>query len=79
MLREVFGAVRSLLSSALADSDPVIRYTCPITVTQSAAATALAEYEKDAEILVRKAMQVAAEICVYTNDQFTQETIETQA
>lgn len=44
-----------------------------------AAATALAEYEQDAEILVRKAMQVAADICVYTNDQFTQETIETQA
>ncbi|WP_293700656.1 MULTISPECIES: ATP-dependent protease subunit HslV [unclassified Sphingopyxis] len=44
-----------------------------------AAATALAEYEKDAEILVRKAMQVAADICVYTNDQFTQETLETQA
>ena len=30
-------------------------------------------------MLVRKAMQVAADICVYTNDQFTQETIETQA
>ena len=44
-----------------------------------AAATALAENEKDAEVLVRKAMQVAADICVYTNDQFTQETIETQA
>ena len=44
-----------------------------------AAATALADYEKDAEVLVRKAMQVAADICVYTNDQFTQETIEIQA
>ncbi len=44
-----------------------------------AAATALAEYEKDAEVLVTKAMQVAARICVYTNDQFTSEIIETQA
>ncbi len=44
-----------------------------------AAATALVDYEQDAEVLVRKAMQVAADICVYTNDQFTQETIEIQA
>ena len=43
------------------------------------AATALVDYEKDAEVLVKKAMQVAARICVYTNDQFTQETIEIQA
>lgn len=43
-----------------------------------AAATALADYEKDAEILVKKAMQVAARICVYTNDHFTSETIESQ-
>jgi len=27
-------------------------------------------------VLARKAMEVAADICVYTNDQFTQETIE---
>ncbi len=45
----------------------------------AAAATALADYEQDAEVLVKKAMQVAADICVYTNDQFTQETIEIQA
>jgi ATP-dependent HslUV protease subunit HslV len=44
-----------------------------------AAATALTDYEKDAEVLVRKAMHVAADICVYTNDQFTQEIIEIQA
>lgn len=33
-----------------------------------AAARALKEYEEDAERLARKAMAVAAEICVYTND-----------
>ena len=40
------------------------------------AARALADYEKDPEVLARKAMEVAADICVYTNDQFTSETIE---
>jgi ATP-dependent HslUV protease subunit HslV len=34
-----------------------------------AAARALVEYEEDAETLARKAMAVAADICVYTNDQ----------
>ncbi|HRE36610.1 MAG TPA: ATP-dependent protease subunit HslV, partial [Sphingopyxis terrae] len=43
------------------------------------AARALADYEKDPEVLVKKAMQVAADICVYTNDQTTLETIEIQA
>ena len=43
------------------------------------AARALADYENDPEVLVKKAMQVAAEICVYTNDQTTLETIEIQA
>jgi len=38
-----------------------------------AAARALVEYEEDAETLARKAMQVAAEICVYTNDQLVVE------
>ncbi len=41
-----------------------------------AAARALKEYEKDAEKLARKAMAVAAEICVYTNDQLTVETLD---
>jgi ATP-dependent HslUV protease subunit HslV len=41
-----------------------------------AAARALAEYEPDAERLARKAMAVAADICVYTNDQLTIETLE---
>ncbi|WP_338425848.1 ATP-dependent protease subunit HslV [Sphingopyxis kveilinensis] len=43
------------------------------------AARALADYEQDPELLAKKAMTVAAEICVYTNDQFTLETIEIQA
>ncbi len=41
-----------------------------------AAARALAEYEPDAETLARKAMAVAADICVYTNDQLTIESLE---
>jgi ATP-dependent HslUV protease subunit HslV len=40
------------------------------------AARALLDYEPDAEKLARRAMQVAAEICVFTNDQVTMETIE---
>ncbi|WP_432770554.1 MAG: ATP-dependent protease subunit HslV [Sphingopyxis sp.] len=44
-----------------------------------AAARALVDYEKDPEALVRKAMTVAADICVYTNDQFTQEVIDSRA
>jgi ATP-dependent HslUV protease subunit HslV len=39
------------------------------------AARALMEYEADAEILCRKAMKVAADICVYTNDQLTVESL----
>jgi ATP-dependent HslUV protease subunit HslV len=41
-----------------------------------AAARALAEYEEDPEKLARKAMAVAAEICVYTNDQLTVESLD---
>ena len=44
-----------------------------------AAAKALAEYEPDAEVLARKAMAIAAEICVYTNDRLTVEVIEQAA
>jgi ATP-dependent HslUV protease, peptidase subunit HslV len=43
------------------------------------AARALMEYEADPEILARKAMAVAADICVYTNDQLTLETLESVA
>jgi ATP-dependent HslUV protease, peptidase subunit HslV len=41
-----------------------------------AAARALMEYEADAEALARKAMAVAADICVFTNDQLTVETLD---
>lgn len=40
-----------------------------------AAGRALAEYEEDAEAIARKAMQVAADICVFTNGNVTVETI----
>jgi ATP-dependent HslUV protease subunit HslV len=41
-----------------------------------AAATAIFEYEEDAETVARKAMAIAADICVYTNGNLTVETIE---
>ena len=41
-----------------------------------AAASALYDYEEDAETIARKAMKIAADICVFTNDQLTIETIE---
>jgi ATP-dependent HslUV protease subunit HslV len=44
-----------------------------------AAARALAEYEPDAETLARKAMAVAADICVYTNGNLTIEKLDSAA
>jgi ATP-dependent HslUV protease subunit HslV len=41
-----------------------------------AAARALDEYEADAETIARKAMKIAAEVCVYTNENLTVEKIE---
>ena len=41
-----------------------------------AAARALADYEEDPEVLARRAMAIAAEVCVFTNDRLTVETIE---
>ncbi len=41
-----------------------------------AAARALVDYEQDAEVLCRKAMGIAAEVCVYTNDRLTVEVLE---
>lgn len=41
-----------------------------------AAARALIGYETDAEALGRKAMGIAADICVYTNDNFTVEVMD---
>ena len=40
-----------------------------------AAAKALADYEPDAEVLARKAMAIAAEVCVFTNDRLTIEEV----
>ena len=40
------------------------------------AALALADSELDAESIARKAMEIAAKICVYTNDQVTLESLE---
>jgi ATP-dependent HslUV protease subunit HslV len=41
-----------------------------------AAARALVDYEKDPEALARKAMAIAAEVCVFTNDRLTVETVD---
>ena len=40
-----------------------------------AAAKALTDYETDPEKLARRAMAIAAEVCVFTNDRLTVETI----
>ena len=40
------------------------------------AAKALADYEPDPEVLARRAMQIASEVCVFTNDRLTLEVIE---
>ena len=41
-----------------------------------AAARALVDYEADAEAVCRKAMAIAAEVCVYTNDRLTAEMLD---
>lgn len=41
-----------------------------------AAARALVDYEADAETICRKAMAIAAEVCVYTNDRLTVEAMD---
>ena len=41
-----------------------------------AAATAIFDYEEDAETIARKGMKIAADICVYTNENLTVEVIE---
>lgn len=40
------------------------------------AARALYEYEADAEVIARKAMEIAADICVYTNSQTVLEKLD---
>ena len=44
-----------------------------------AAATALFDYEAEAETIARKAMAIAADICIYTNGNLTVETVDTVA
>ncbi len=44
-----------------------------------AAARALADQDIDAEAIARRAMQIAAEICVYTNDAVVIETLDVDA
>lgn len=39
------------------------------------AARALYEYEEDPEVIARKAMAIAARICVYTNENLTVEVL----
>lgn len=41
-----------------------------------AAGRGLVEYETDAEVVAKKAMKIAADICVYTNDHFTIESLD---
>ena len=41
------------------------------------AATAIFDYEAEAETIARKAMKIASDICVYTNDNLTVEQLET--
>ena len=40
-----------------------------------AAARAISDYETDPELIATKAMQVAADVCVFTNDRVTVETV----
>lgn len=40
-----------------------------------AAARALMDYEEDPDLIARKAMQVAADVCVFTNDRVTLESV----
>jgi ATP-dependent HslUV protease subunit HslV len=44
-----------------------------------AAATALFDYEDEAETIARKGMKIAAEICVYTNGNLTVESLDATA
>ena len=41
-----------------------------------AAARALVDYEEDAEVIARRAMAIAAEVCVFTNGNLTVESLE---
>ncbi|MCR4265680.1 ATP-dependent protease subunit HslV [Nitratireductor sp. ZSWI3] len=43
-----------------------------------AAARALIDSEQDAEVIARKAMEIAASICIYTNDNVVVETLDAE-
>jgi ATP-dependent HslUV protease subunit HslV len=43
------------------------------------AARALMDYESDAEVIARKAMGIAADLCVYTNENITLEALDSAA
>ena len=43
-----------------------------------AAARGLYDYEPDAEVIARRAMEIASDICVYTNSSFTLETLDSE-
>ena len=63
-------------------SGDVLEPECPVVAVGSggnyalSATRALVDYEKDAETLGRKAMEIAADICVYTNAHFTVEVLD---
>jgi ATP-dependent HslUV protease subunit HslV len=44
-----------------------------------AAARALADYEQDAETICRRAMKIAADVCVYTNENVTVQALDAAA
>ena len=76
----IVGDVRSLL--VVTGSGDVLEPDIPIAAIGSggnyalSAARALYEYEDNAETIARKAMTIAAEICVYTNSNFVVETLD---
>jgi ATP-dependent HslUV protease, peptidase subunit HslV len=68
----------------LSGSGDVVEPDLPIAAVGSggsyalAAARALYDYEADAETLARKAMNIAADICIYTNHNLTIETLDAE-
>jgi ATP-dependent HslUV protease subunit HslV len=76
----IVGDARSLL--VITGRGDVLEPEFPVTAIGSggnyalAAARALYEYEDDAETIARKAMGIAADICVYTNGNFVVESLD---
>lgn len=61
----------TLLSPSLASSN-----VCPLSLYVAAARALIDQPDLDAEQIGRKAMRIAADICVYTNDNFVVEMLE---